>query len=548
MLDRYEIEAKETFDTVSSVEENEELYSVGVREQQAEQALSPSLPENNNNNSSSSNHHDGEITTNADKGDDATTATISNHKDDTDAKATSFLSLLVDYTRYGLSVGLLLFSLLVVTAAIFSKQTTVSESTHPVLAFFVLWGLVLWLAVMEGGQGCLVGLQPIDKALYANSHPLSHKCTTLVHNKEKNNMERFIVGRQFLVVLVVFGINACGSAIQDAEILNLPDIVVEIFLSLGVALMLITIVIGQLTAQVNAASCMLDFINNYVMLFTTYLSLAIESSGLLHAVYLVQVVFEAFTGSSSSNNNKNDSKQTSTLAKMLFAVRVMISLSILAFAFAVTLAALFEGKTAMWEGVPKPVSVIIFLVLMCFVGLMEGMQIALFALINMPKEELEKNSIANANCQLVFKGSNFQAFLIGRQICVTICMFMIARVTTIDLEDGEDSIFGVPQGVQEFFNSGVLGAMITTIFASLAWRVMASSFPLAFMSNPMIYVIINVCLLLESSGFCSVAWILAGFHKRIAQLTPDQQYINKAKANKGGVTNMDDSDLEVGSA
>ena len=50
-----------------------------------------------------------------------------------------------------------------------------------------------------------------------------------------------------------------------------------------------TIMIGQLTAQVNAANCMLDFINSYFMLFTNYVSLAIEFSGLLHSVYLVQI-------------------------------------------------------------------------------------------------------------------------------------------------------------------------------------------------------------------------------------------------------------------
>jgi hypothetical protein len=54
--------------------------------------------------------------------------------------------------------------------------------------------------------------------------------------------------------------------------------------------------LGQLTAQVNAANCMLDFLNNYFMLFTTYVSLAIEFSGLVHSVYLVQIIFSKITG------------------------------------------------------------------------------------------------------------------------------------------------------------------------------------------------------------------------------------------------------------
>ena len=41
---------------------------------------------------------------------------------------------------------------------------------------------------------------------------------------------------------------------------------------------------------------MLDFINNYFMLFSTYFSLFIEFTGLLHGVYLVQYLFSALTG------------------------------------------------------------------------------------------------------------------------------------------------------------------------------------------------------------------------------------------------------------
>jgi len=61
------------------------------------------------------------------------------------------------------------------------------------------------------------------------------------------------------------------------------------------------------------------------------------------------------------------------------------------------LLALFCGHTTMWDGVPEAVSVIVFLVLMCFVSMMEGMQIALFAVINMNEAELKQHPIAYAN-------------------------------------------------------------------------------------------------------------------------------------------------------
>jgi len=287
---------------------------------------------------------------------------------------------------------------------------------------------------------------------------------------------------------------------------------------------------------------MLDFINNYFMLFTTYVSLMIEMSGLLHSVYLVQLFFSKITGKPVESNEPT----RSSASKISFWLRVLVSLAILGFSFAVTISALFQGKTTMYKGVPNGVSVVIFFVLMCFVGMMEGMQIALFAVVNLPEDELEHHKVAARNCQLTFSGSNLQAFLIGRQICVTICMFVVARITSVNVDvDGDDSanIFGVSDGVQNFFNTGLLGAVITTIVASLAWRIIASSFPVAFLSNPLIYVIIRLCLTLEAVGVCSAAWLLALIHKEVIGYHLDEVYIGTPEERAAAKKEGDDLEL-----
>lgn len=390
--------------------------------------------------------------------------------------------------------------------------------------------------MMEGGQGCLVGLQPLDKAVYAESHPMTHQCTTLAHHGD--NTVRFIVGRQFLVVLVVFITNyLCGlSSSSTAASTNLP----AAGLLNGLAMILFTIVFGQLTAQVNAAFCMLDFINTRFMLLTTYVSLAVEMSGLLHSVYLVQMVFSKITRTpieySNSINMNNEDQQQLPSCRIAFWLRVCMSLTILAVSLAVTLKALFNSdadantsSSSLIDGVHVPpfVSVVLFFALMCFIGIMEGMQIALFAVVRMPDHKLRNHPEVQKNCELVFEGSNLQAFLIGRQICVTGCMFFIARITTLAINgsDGNDRIFGVPAVVQAFFDTGLLGAIITTIVGSLAWRIIGSSFPLAFLSNPLINIIIRLCLLLEKSGICSSSWVFARWHKSIAGFNPDEVYL-----------------------
>ena len=430
------------------------------------------------------------------------------------------IDITITVVKYVYSLGLLIFSVVMVMAAIFSEQTKVASNFHPVAAFFIFWFLVLWLACIEGGQGALVGLQLVDKAKYADTHKKAHKCTTLAHKGD--NMERFIVGRQFLVVLIVFVTNMCGSTGGESTVLGLPPSVNAVFLGSGLAMILTTIMLGQLTAQVVAASCMLDFINNNFMLFSTYVSLFIEFSGLLHSVYLVQLFFAKIT------DKPVESKEPprSTSQSVFFWVRVLFSVAVLGFSFAVTLAALFQGKTTMWGSIPAGASVAIFFTLMCFVGLMEGMQIALFAVINLPQEELNKAKIAATNCKLTFAGNNFAAFLIGRQILVTVCMFVVAKITTLNIVQGEgENIFGVSDSLQNFFNTGLLGAIITTIVASLAWRIVASSFALMFMSNPLIYLIIRVCLLLEKTGICSASWLLALIQKEVVSFQPDEVYV-----------------------
>merc|ERR1711981_270741 len=211
------------------------------------------------------------------------------------------------------------------------------------------------------------------------------------------------------------------------------------------------------TSQVNAATCMLDFLDNHFMLFCTYFSLAIEMTGLLHSVYLVQYIFSYMSGKPiETNEPPRDAGKN-----VLFWGRVLMSLAILGFALAVVLDALFKGWPNMWDGVPAGASIPIVVVLLILVGIMEGMQIAAFAVVKLDDSEYRSSyKIAAANCDLLFKGNNLGRFLIGRQILVCTCMFVAARCFSINKEH-EDIIAG-----------------------SLIWRIIASCFPLAFLSNP----------------------------------------------------------------
>jgi hypothetical protein len=236
------------------------------------------------------------------------------------------------------------------------------------------------------------------------------------------------------------------------------------------------------------------------------------------------------------------------MENLFFWGRVLMSLAILSYAFAVTLAALFQGKTTMWESVPEPVAVLLFFIFMSIVGMLEGMQIAFFAVAKLSSEERAEHPWAQRTCDLLFKGDgrNLPGFMVGRQMCVTLCFFIIARVTTMDVAPGEETIFGVSQGVQAFFNTGLLGALITTIVASITWQLVASAFPVAFLSTPITYILLRLCLFLEFTGICSASWFLALCHKSIAGFKFDEYYVGTPEERAARAMQDQEENVEAG--
>jgi len=435
----------------------------------------------------------------------------------------STLSSCVDTLKCVFSMAFLLASMYACTAAVITQQTVGTEDMSAMgraIVVAVFWILILWLAEMEGSQNCLVGLQPIPKTLFRHTHPHAYRSTCLAH--QGDNMERFIVGRQFLIVLVVFVTNMIAFPVPGVSLFGLNDHLTNVLLGSGIAVTADAVMLGQV-AQINAANCMLDFINTFFGLFTTYVSLFFDATGLLHSVYLVQIVFAKITGTPIESSEP----PRGFLQSIFFWTRVIFSCVTLGYFCALTLSAVYHDETTMWPGVPDSASVLALIILLIFVGLLEGMQIALFAVVNLPSDETNKHPWAARCCELTFSGSNLQAFLIGRQMCVTLGMFVVARITScnVDVEAGEATIFGVSDGVQRFFNTGLPGAVITTVIGSLAWRIIASSFPVAFLENPIIYGIIRLCLVVEASGVCSATWMLALIQKKIMGYQLDELYI-----------------------
>eukprot|EP00934_Nitzschia_sp_Nitz4_P007176 Nitzschia sp. Nitz4//scaffold230_size58257//26246//27726//NITZ4_006481-RA/size58257-augustus-gene-0.3-mRNA-1//1//CDS//3329543250//7166//frame0 len=323
---------------------------------------------------------------------------------------------------------------------------------------------ILLLPMVEGGQCSMVGLPPVNRELYKESHPITYKICSLGHKGD--NLDRYLMGRQFMVIFINFTISQCGAPLDvETDVLGLPGWPVV----------------------------------------------------------------------------TNEAPRTTPQA-IFFWGRCVFSLGVLTFALAVTLKALFDGNTTMWDGVPNTVAVILFFVLMSVVGLLEGMQIAFFMVSKLPKSERGEHPMAMRTCELLFRGEgkNLPGFMVGRQMTVTLCFFVIARVTSLDIEPGMgDNIFGVSDPIQKFFNFGFLGAIITTILGSIAWQLVASAFPLEFLANPFVYVFLNLALALEATGFCAASWFFGIVHKSVAGFQLDEVYIGTPEERAA----MDKADL-----
>jgi len=414
-------------------------------------------------------------------------------------------------------------------ALIAKRYTRLSNDVHPAVAYIVGIVAILWLTMVEGGQASLVGMAPVNPELYKDSHPIAYKCAKLGHKGD--NLDRYLLGRQFMVVLVVFSVNMSFGPTADAELWGYPQWVIDTFFEYGLAMILFTCMVGQLNTQVNASHHMLDYIDNYFGLFTLWFAMFVEFTGLLHSSYVVQLLVAKLAGQEiESNEEPRDGAQN-----LFFWARCIFSLAILALSFAVTLEALFAGQTTMWEGVPAWLAVIVFFLLMSVVGMLEGMQIAFFAVAKIEAKDRGDNKWAKMTCDLLYSGTgrNLPGFMVGRQLCVVSCMLFIARVTSVSLEDDESNIFGVRAGTQELFATGLLGAFITTIVASISWQLVASAFPIAFLSSPITYILLRWCLFLESTGICAGAWTIAAVHKKISGFQKDEVYIGTAEERAG---------------
>merc|ERR1719499_2970508 len=449
----------------------------------------------------------------------------------------------------------MMFSVIVVMFGIFNEVNNPPwnhSQSHPVLEFFLFWSMLTWIAQLEGCQISVVGLQGFDPETFKESHPRAYRCCKAVHTGP--NVERFLVGRQFLLLFNGFLVSRIGggTGIDHFEMgsWEWTHHFTQFFYSNGTLLMVVIVALGQLPCQLVAADKMLGFFDLPLghLYIVCYPCLGVEWIGLTHSSYLLKDVLCWISGIdlNTADPEKALNKDWFHWARCglsVFAVCFSATFVIKGIALSQTNAT--EG--AGWEKLPGGLAVIVSLFFIFMLASAEGIQVSVIALATVPGDTYRhKSPLAYRTAKLALKGRNMSAFLAGRQFLTAMNMVLLARVTSYAGSDGE-LLPGGDWGMGTFFNTllqtGFIGAILVVNVAQLMSQVTASIFPIAVINNYFMYWILVLMLFIEQVGIVNACWPLAYFIEIIFDMTPDPTLV--AKKSLAQITGAGEDVVEV---
>jgi len=206
------------------------------------------------------------------------------HTPQDDAGLTPF-----DYFRYG-------WSTIVTVGAVGVTLAGIGEGHYilptPIAATYIIFFVTMViLFYLEGLMIALVATQYWDKETFKEAYPSAYACHELVNRPD--NMKRFIIGRQFFTVLVVFLIAQC-STFPEWPSGDIDATLFWICIKSGLVGVFVVLAFGQLLPELLAAEFPLRFLNMPGSLFITRCSMFFDQCGVGHAAWLVYHVVRPY--------------------------------------------------------------------------------------------------------------------------------------------------------------------------------------------------------------------------------------------------------------
>ncbi len=424
-----------------------------------------------------------------------------------------------EYVRYICST--IVVNALVLVAFVGVANSYCVMKSHPALNFFLLFGALLLLAYVEALHYGCVAIEKWDLSAQADTYPNLIRTQQLVNTPEK--VRKFLVGRQFFVIFVVFLI-AQITVFPDMpeNFAGMPHAMVVGLVETGLPGVALVLTYGQLISQLFCEEFTMPFMNKWGCYSVTQLGLFAEYIGICHFSHLLykgssmffcgsvieaQKTIDSETNlvAHKSGNDTDDSEEPSSPQLTAWDIfRYGWSTIVTVSALFVTLIGIGEGHYIL--PAPVPATYVIFIVTMILLFYLEGLMIAVVTTQYWDKESFkEAFPQAYALHDLVNQPNNVKRFIIGRQFFTVLVCFMIAQCSTFP-EWPNDSMNDVLFWI--LIRSGLVGVFVVLSFGQLMPELLAAQYPLRFLNLPGALAVVKLSLAFDSVGVGHAAWLV----------------------------------------
>ncbi|KAJ1438290.1 silicon transporter-domain-containing protein [Ochromonadaceae sp. CCMP2298] len=423
-----------------------------------------------------------------------------------------------------LVVSSALVTLLIFVLIIGVSLTWCVLKIHPAANFLLLIGAITLLAYVEALHYACVAIEKWDMDQYKERFPRAVKCHALVDTPDK--VKKFLVGRQFFVIFVVFLI----AQITSFE--GLPSILVLIFIQTGLPGIALTLNVGQLISQIYVEEFTLQFMNIYGCEFVIRLSLFAEWIGICNFSWLlygvvsriackkvrrIQKTLDADNLRSTDDLNEPTSPHTANrgpdfdtgltrkepltlfdYAKYIWSTAVTLG-SVVVVLYGISIEAYVLP-------IPAGAAYIVALILLTTLYYLEGLMIAIVGTQYWDPETFRTvYPRAYKVHAMMSEPDNVKRFIIGRQFFTLLTNFFLAQILVFaNWKSGSYN----PVLFFLVIKSGLVGVMIILAFAQLLPELLAAEFPLRFMNMYGSGAICNMCMVFDAIGVGHFAWAL----------------------------------------
>lgn len=184
---------------------------------------------------------------------------------------------------------------------------------------------------------------------------------------------------------------------------------------------------------------------------------------------------------------------------------------------------LWTGQASVLEDRHPVIPILLLLILISFIGGLEGLQIAVATLERRSLDELKDKYSSAYRLHRKFKMQDpiVMNFFSGRQLLIVVLVFMAARLTSFpDARVWPFTDITFPEWMTPWFQEiflrlGLLGAFITYWFGNLAPQIIATFYPVRFLDKiPGMGFLFYLCIFLDKIHLPSPSKIVAFFATR----------------------------------